>query len=100
MTTTDNKNGIVSTYTNDVRVMSDEKTFSKCVDALEKQRNLTKNGFTVDSETVSRFQRSVEHHIRFVNKETSQGVDYRVIVDSRTGQVSINEEEKFPLSST
>jgi len=67
-TSTNGKNGIVSTYTNDLKVMSDEKTFNKCIDVLEKQKNLTKNGYTVDSETVSRFQRSVEHHIRFVNK--------------------------------
>jgi hypothetical protein len=39
--------------------MTDEKTFNKCIDALEKQKQLTKNGFTVDSETVSRLQRSV-----------------------------------------
>jgi hypothetical protein len=48
--------------------MSEEKTFNKLIDSLEKQRSLTKNGYTIDSETVSRLQRSVEHHIRFVNK--------------------------------
>jgi len=48
--------------------MSDEKTFTKCVDYLEKQRSLSKLGYTIDSETISRLQRSVEHHIRFVNK--------------------------------
>ncbi len=49
LTSTNGKNGIVSTYTNDVKVMSDEKTFNKCIDVLEKQKSLTKNGFTVDS---------------------------------------------------
>lgn len=29
--------------------MADEKTFSKCVDALEKQRNLSRLGFIFDS---------------------------------------------------
>lgn len=71
--------------------MTDEKTFNKCIDALEKQKQLTKNGFTVDSETVSRLQRSVEHHIRFFNKDTNEAIEYRVIADSRTGQVTINE---------
>lgn len=79
--------------------MSDEKTFSKCIDALEKQRTLTKKGYVVDSETISRLQRSVEHHIRFVNKETNEGIDFRVIVDSRTGVISINEEIAFTLSA-
>ena len=49
VTTTNTKNGIISTYTNDVKVMSDEKTFTKCIDALEKQKTLTKNGYVVDS---------------------------------------------------
>lgn len=97
VTSTDIKNGIVSTYTNDVKVMSDEKTFNKCIDALEKQRNLSKRGYVVDSETVSRLQRSVEHHIRFINKETKQGIDFRVIADSRTGVITINEETEFTL---
>lgn len=49
ITSTNEKNGIVSTYTNDIKVMSEDKTFNKCVDYLEKQKNLTKNGFVIDS---------------------------------------------------
>lgn len=79
--------------------MTDEKTFNKCVDALEKQKQLTKNGYTVDSETVSRLQRSVEHHIRFYKKDSSEALEYRVIVDSRTGQISINEENKLTIQN-
>lgn len=48
--------------------MNDEKTYSKVVDVLENKYQLTKNGFVVDSDSISRLQRSVEHNIRFVNE--------------------------------
>jgi hypothetical protein len=99
VTTTNSKNGIVSTTTNDIKIMQEEKTFQKVVDAIDNKKNLTKNGFVVAGETVSRFQRTIEYNIRFINKETSEVADFRAIVDSRTGQVTINDETRSTLTS-
>lgn len=91
-------NGVLSTHTNDVKTMNEEKTFPKTIDTLEKQKSLTKNGFTIDSEVVSKYQRSVEHHIKFVNQDTKEIVDFRVLADSRNGQVTIVEEQKSTIT--
>lgn len=79
--------------------MQEEKTFQKVVDAIDNKKNLTKNGFVIASETVSRFQRTIEYNIRFINKETSEIADFRAIIDSRTGQVTINDETRSTLMS-
>lgn len=90
MTSTNSKSGIISTYTNDVKVMTEEKTFNKCLDMLENKKQLSKDGFVIDSNSISRLQRSIEHNIRFINAETKEAKDFRILADSRTGQCTIN----------
>lgn len=78
--------------------MTEEKTYNKCVDMLENKKQLSKNGFVVDTDSISRLQRSVEHNIRYINKEKNEAIDFRTTVDSRTGQITINEETKTQFS--
>lgn len=86
-TTVNPKDGITTTYTNNINVMKEEKTFNKCVTYLDKQFTLDKQGFKVESETLSRLQRIVEHHVRYIKNEEVK--DFRVTVDQRTGAVTL-----------
>ena len=58
-TTVNPHNGIMTTFTNDVKVMKEEKTFQKCVDYLEKEFQMSQLGFELHSECISRLQRII-----------------------------------------
>ena len=88
-TTVDPQTGITTIFTNNMKVMKEERTFQQCVDYLENAYKLSSNGFVIQSETIGRLQRSTEHHVRFVKGESAQ--DFRVNVDQRTGVVSLLE---------
>jgi len=49
----------MTTFTNDVKVMKEEKTFQKCIDYLETKFRITQLGYTIDSESISRLQKIV-----------------------------------------
>lgn len=93
VTTVNPTSGVMTTFTNDIEVMQEEKTFKKCVDFLDRQFTLTNNGFSISSETISRFQRIIEHHVRYVKDD--QAYDFRVSVDQRTGASVVLETRNF-----
>lgn len=49
--------------------MVEEKTYPKVIDAIESKKNLTKNGFIIDSEIIRRYQRTIEFIIRYIKKD-------------------------------
>lgn len=79
----------MTTFTNDIKVMKEDKTFEKIVEYLEENYSITDLGFEIESESISRLQRISEHHIRYMKGEMAY--DFMISADERTGQITLLE---------
>ena len=90
--------GIMTTFTNDIKVMKEDKTFDNIVKYLEKNYNVTKLGFEIQSESISRLQRISQHHIRYLKADIAY--DFRINADERTGIVTLLETNEHKVDLT
>ena len=87
--------GIMTTFTNDIKVMKEDKTFANIVTYLEKNYKVTELGYEIQSESISRLQRVSEHHIRYLKGDVAY--DFRINADERTGIVTLLENHQHTV---